>query len=50
MVALESPAPIPQDVGGPAEAQRAKPALPGAGGGPENLRGRGSCGGREGHH
>jgi len=46
---LEGPATIPGYGGGPAEAERAKPALPGAPPQPETVRARGSCEDREGH-
>jgi len=50
MVALESPREISGDGGGPTEAQRAKPTLPGARQKPETTRIRGSKRGREGNH
>src|ERR1700674_4956778 len=42
MVALESPREISGDDGGPAETERAKPALPGARQKPETIKARGS--------
>jgi|SRR5271166_3605433 len=49
LAALEGPATIPGYGGGPAEAERAKPALPGAPPQPATLRARGSSEDREGH-
>lgn len=49
LVALEGPAAIPDDGGGQAEAQRAKPALPGAGPEPEARGETSSSEGCEGH-
>jgi hypothetical protein len=49
LAALEGPATIPGYGSGPAEAERAKPALPGAPPESETARAQGSCGSREGH-
>src|SRR5208283_1447366 len=49
LAALEGPATIPGYSGGQAEAERAKPALPGAPPQPATLRARGSFEDREGH-
>jgi hypothetical protein len=50
MVAVESAEELPGDGGGPAEAEWAKPALPGAGPELENPRESGDGRGREGNH
>jgi len=50
MVAVEGPGKIPGHDGGQTETERAKPALPGTGQGPEATRERDSSGGREGNH
>ena len=50
MVAVEGPAEIPGQNGGPTETQRPKPALPGADQKPETTRAGGSSRGREGNH
>ena len=49
LVALEGPATLPGYGGGPAEAQPAKPALPGARPKPKTACARGRYGSREGH-
>jgi len=50
MVAVEGTATLPGDGTGPAETERAKPALPGACQEPETTRATGSYRGREGNH
>ena len=50
MVAVEGPGEIPSHAGGQAEAQRAKPALPGARPEPETTGERSCSGDREGNH
>jgi hypothetical protein len=50
MVAVEGTAPLPGEGGEQKEAERPKPALPGAGQKPETARARGRSGGAEGNH
>jgi len=49
LVTVEGPATLPGDGGGPAEAQRARPTLPGTCPPPSTVRVRSSSAGREGH-